>query len=110
MDIEFILSLIVGIFGIITTIFATGGTMLFIALRASRAVESRSDVKIEAVRTELLARIEAVRMETKTDRHNYVDKIDSVLNEIRNDFLNLSNTVSEGFGRLEVIANLKEGA
>lgn len=107
MSAEFILSLIIGLFGVITTIFATGGTMLFIALRASRAVESRSDVKIEAVRTELLARIEAVRMETKTDRHNYVDKIDNVLNEIRNDFLELSNTVAEGFGRLEGLAKEK---
>lgn len=108
MSAEFILSLIIGLFGIITTIFATGGTMLFIALRAVRAVESKSDVKIEAVRIELLARIEAVRMETKTDRHNYVDKIDTVLNEIRNDFLDLSKTVSEGFGRLEAISDLRD--
>lgn len=103
MNMEFILSLVIGMFGVITTIFATGGTMLFIALRASRAVEARSDAKIDAVRTELLARVEAVRMETKTDRHNYVDKIDNVLNEIRNDFLDLSKTVSEGFGRLEAL-------
>ena len=106
MDTGVLLTLVFGLFGVFVTIAGTGGSILLISLRAIRAVDERCDAKLDALRKELEARIEGVRIETKTDRHNYVDKIDGVLSEIRNDFLELSNTVSEGFGRLEAVSRL----
>ncbi len=108
MDLNLVVTLILGCFGIFVTIASTGGAILLIALRAVRAVDESTSAKIEAVRQELLSRIEAVRVETKNDRHNYVDKIDGVLSEIRNDFLEMAKTVSEGFGRLETLSEIKD--
>ena len=107
-----------GLIGVFALIAGGGYTILTVCQSQIRLCERHSaalvdslrketEARLEAIRTEFHQRLENLRMETKDDRHNYVDKIDGVLAELRGDIQSVDRAVATLSASLDTAMRLK---
>lgn len=73
--------LFIALVGIAFSLVSTTAALIILIYR----VNSKTNERVDTIYQDLGQRIEAVRIETKNDRHNYVGQIDLVLSGLKED-------------------------
>lgn len=73
--------LLIALAGIVLSIISTTAGLVILIYK----VNANTNVRVDAIYLDLGKRIEALRIETKDDRHNYVNQIDGVLVGLKED-------------------------